>query len=111
MVEQDSDFGFRRQLPKVTIRFEGDLDMSRIDELDRAVRPASMLASVELIADLTAVTFMDSSVIRWLLLTQEMLRCRHGRLRVIAARDGPLVRLVALTGSENQIQVNLLPAS
>ena len=111
MVEHDSDFGFRHQLPRVTVRLDGELDMSRIGELDRAVTPASSLYGVELIVDVTGVTLMDSTVVSWLLRTQEKVRHRKGRLRVVAAPDGGLLRILALTDLQVQIKVDLLPVS
>lgn len=111
MVEHDSDFGFRHALPRVMVRLDGDLDLSRIDELDRALGPASSLYGVELTVDVTGVTFMDSTVISWLLCIQEKLGHRKGRLRVVATPDGGSKGILALTGLQDQINVDLLRAS
>ena len=109
MVEHDSDFGLRHPTPRLTVRFEGELDLSRLNELDLALGPASNLNGVELIVDLTEVTFIDTTVIRWVLSTQEKLRDRHGCLRVVATPAGGLVRILDLTGLHDQIKVDLLP--
>ena len=108
MVEQDIDFGFQHSLPRLTVRFEGELDISRLGELDRALTPASRLFGVELNVDLTAVTFMDSSVIGWLTRTQVEVRRCNGRLRLLAGRDSGLLRLLALTGLDGQFQVDVI---
>jgi anti-anti-sigma regulatory factor len=89
MVEQDSDFGFQHR-PTLTFRLEGQLDQSRIDELDRTLTPASGVPGMELIVDISRVTLMDSTVTDWLLRTQDKLGHRHGRLRFVPA-DGELV--------------------
>ena len=109
MVEHDMDFGLRHTVPRLTFRFEGELDLSRIDELDRTLSPASSLDGVEIIVDLTCVTFVDSTIIRWLLSTQENLRHRNGRLRVVATQVGGLVKILDLTGLQGQIKLDLLP--
>ena len=88
MVEQDSDFGFQHR-PTLTIRFEGQLDQSRIDELERTLTPASRVPGMELIVDISRVTLMDSSVTDWLLQAQDKLGHRHGSLRFVPA-DGEL---------------------
>ena len=111
MVEHDSDFGSRHPLPRVMVSFDGDLDLSRIDELDRALGPASSLYGVELTVDVTGVTFIDATVLGWLLCIQEKLGHRKGRLRVVATPDGGLIRILALTGLQDQIKVDLLRAS
>ena len=111
MVEHDSDFGFSHPTPRLTFRFEGGLDFSRIDELDRTLSPPSSLDGVEIIVDLTCVTFVDSTVIRWLLSTQENVRRRNGRLRLVTSPSGGLVKVLALTGLQGQIKVDLMPAS
>ena len=108
MVEQNDDLGVQQPLPKLTVRFEGELDLSRIDELDGALTPASKLSGVELNVDLTAVTFMDSTVIGWLNRAQAEVRRCNGRMRVVAARDSTLVKLLSLTGLHDEFEVDLL---
>ena len=111
MVEHDSDFGFRHQLRRVTIRLDGELDLSRIDELDRALTPASSLSGAELIVDVTGVTFIDTAVITWLLCTRDKLAHRNGRIRVVAAPESAMEKVLALTGLHDEITVDLSNAS
>lgn len=111
MAEHDSEPGIRHSLPRLTVRFEGELDLSRIDELDGALTPAATLDGLDLTVDLTAVTFVDSTAVMWLLRTQQDLSNRNGRLRVIATLDAGIVRLIALTGFQDLIKVDLFPAS
>ena len=108
MAEQNDDFGDQPPLPTLTVRFEGELDLSRLDELDEALTPASKLFGVELNVDLTGVTFMDSTVIGWLTRAQAELRRCNGRMRVVAARDSTLVKLLSLTGLHDQFEIDVL---
>jgi anti-anti-sigma factor len=103
MVEQDSDFG--HQHPRLTIRFEGELDLSRIDEIDRTLTPVSSIYGMELIVDLSGVTVLDSTVIDSLLCIREKLRQRRGSLRIVPA-DREL-SLPAHSGSEGRIDFDL----
>lgn len=104
MVEQDSDFG--HQHPRLTIRFEGELDLSRIDELDRTLTPVSSIYGMELIVDISGVTVLDSTVIDSLLCIREKLRQRRGSLRIVPA-DRELSLLSAHTGLEGRIEFDL----
>lgn len=103
MVEQDSDFG--HQHPRLTIRFEGELDLSRIDEFDRALTPVSSIDGMELIVDISGVTVLDSTVIDSLLCIREKLRQRRGSLRIVPA-DREL-SLRAHAGLEGRIEFDL----
>lgn len=103
MVEQDSDFG--HQHPRLTIRFDGELDLSRIDEVDRALTPVSTIYGMELIVDISGVTVLDSTVIDSLLCIRENLRQRRGSLRIVPA-DREL-SLRAHTGLEGRIEFDL----
>jgi anti-sigma B factor antagonist len=107
MVEHDSDFGFRQPQRRLTIRFDGELDLARVEELNRAAASALAMHAVELIIDLTRVTFMDSTVIGWLIRTKDQLERRRSRLRVVTALDGQLVRLLTLTGLQEKINVDV----
>ena len=103
-VEQESDLGLRR---RVTLSFEGELDIARMDELNKATDLALAAQAAELIVDLMRVTFMDSTVIGWLMRTKEEVESRQGRMRVVAVPEGGLVRLLALTGLEDQFNVDV----
>ena len=104
-VEQESDLGSRHR--RVTLSFEGELDIARMDELNKATDLALAAQAAELIVDLMRVTFMDSTVIGWLMRTKEEVERRQGRMRVVAVPEGGLVRLLALTGLEEQFNVDV----
>ncbi len=78
----------------VTVR--GDVDITTVDELDRAVREELVLAPVLL--DLRGVTFMDSSGLRIL---DALVRDGHGRpgaLRIDPELSDSVLQLLNLTG-------------
>ena len=105
VVERDSGFEVGPSLASLSFRIEGHLDISRIEELDRAVAPALSADGVRFFLDITDVTFMDSIALGWLLRTQEQLQRRNGCLRIVAAGNSGLPRLLALTGLEDQIEI------
>ena len=83
----------------------GELDMARTPDLDRVA--ADVLASdkVDAVVDLSKVSFMDSSALRWLLNFQDRLVRASGSLRVAAPPGGTLERLLLLSGLEGRFRV------
>lgn len=84
-------------------KLTGDVDLARLGELDAigAAAAEAMLA----IVDMTETTFVDSTVINWLLRTKNILQEKNGGLRVVAPPEGLVARLVALTRLEGVIEV------
>ena len=83
-------------------KLTGEVDMARQAELDLI---AAAAAQAELaIVDMTEITFVDSTVINWLLGTKKVLAEKKARLRVVAP-EGLVTRLVALTELEDVIEV------
>lgn len=76
---------------------EGEIDMTRAEELATMVDLRCKGQCPDTIIDLTNVSFMDSSGLGWLTRTQEHLRSEHGQLRIVLG-DGPINRLFDLTG-------------
>lgn len=76
---------------------EGEIDMTRAEELATMVDLRCNGQCPDTIIDLTNVSFMDSSGLGWLTRTQEHLRSEHGQLRIVLG-DGPINRLFDLTG-------------
>lgn len=87
---------------QVMIALKGELDLARRDELERigAIACDGDLA----IVDMTEVTFLDSTVLSWLVRTKQALEQKSGRLRVIAP-NGVVTRLVSIAGLEGVIEV------
>ena len=56
----------------------------------------------KVVADLTGVTFADSSTLGWLVGVDARLRVTNGRL-VVVAPDGPVLDLLRLTGMDRRL--------
>jgi anti-anti-sigma factor len=84
--------------PWLLFTVTGELDLSRIDELDEMVGTAFDAARVNAIFDLSGVSFMDSSALRWFLKVQDRTDLSAGQLRLIAPANGHFQRLLSLTG-------------
>ena len=88
-------------LPSV-FKLTGEVDIARQAELD-AIAAAATEARLAIV-DLTEVTFVDSTVIDWLLRTKRVIEEKKGRLRVVAP-EGLVTRLIAITELEDVIEV------
>jgi anti-sigma B factor antagonist len=91
--------------PWIVLILSGELDISRTEEMDEMAASAMSHQGINVFVDLSAVTFMDSSALRWLLRLQDHIEEAYGRLRVIAPSRGSLVRLLSLTGLEDRFAV------
>lgn len=91
--------------PWVVLALSGDIDMSRSDELDAMTASTFGAGKVNAIFDLSAVSFMDSSALRWLLKLQDLADETGGCLRLVAPEEGSLVRLLSLTGLADRFAV------
>jgi anti-anti-sigma factor len=90
-----------RTPPKV-FKLTGELDLARQAELDAI---AAAAAEAELaIVDMTEITFLDSTVLKWLLRTKKVVEENQGRLRVVAP-NGVVTRLLAIANLEGVIEV------
>ena len=87
---------------QVLIALKGELDVARRDELEQM---AVIACDGDLaIVDMTEVTFLDSTVLNWLVRTKQALERKSGQLRVIAP-NGIVTRLVSIAGLEGVIEV------
>ena len=91
--------------PWAVFALTGELDMSRTPELDEIVASALHGEPANAIVDLSAVTFMDSSVISWLLRFKDRTDQVGGGLRLVAPEGGILVRLLSLTGLNDRFAI------
>jgi anti-anti-sigma factor len=91
--------------PWIVLTLNGELDMARTDELDEMAASALDGDLVNAIFDLSGVTFMDSSALRWLLRVQDRVEQSGGRLRLVAPEGGSLVRLLSLSGLADRFTV------
>jgi anti-sigma B factor antagonist len=91
--------------PWVLLTLTGELDMSRTEELDEMVAAAMEGDRIDVIVDLSEVTFMDSSVLRWLLKVQDLTDRVSGRLRLVALDGGSPIRILSLSGLDGRFAV------
>ena len=93
----------RRQGHTSTIELVGELDVAARPTLGAATDTALNGGSVEtVVADLTGVTFADSSTLGWLVGVDARMRVSNGRL-VVVAPDGPVLDLLRLTGMDRRL--------
>jgi anti-anti-sigma factor len=92
-------------LPEGTrARFSGEIDMSAIDELWGRLRPVVERSPAIVVADLTGVTFLDSSGLRLMLKLQAQLAEQDCRLVVVPGGDR-VARVFQLTGAEQELDI------
>lgn len=90
------------QTPPKVFKLTGEVDLARQAELDAI---AAAAAEAELaIVDMTEITFLDSTVINWLLRTKKSIEEKKGRLRVVAPQ-GLVTRLIAIAELQGVIEV------
>jgi len=79
------------------ILLEGELDLAAKPALDSAIDDALQLSPVELIVDLTGVTFADSTTMTWLMHSNTRTMAAGARL-VVATGPGPVLDVLRMTG-------------
>jgi anti-sigma B factor antagonist len=93
----------RRQGHTSTIELVGELDVAARPTLGAAADTALNAGSVEtVVADLTGVTFADSSTLGWLVGLDARVRVTNGRL-VVVAPEGPVLDLLRMTGLDRRL--------
>ena len=88
--------------PVRVFKLTGEVDLARQAELD-AIAEAAVEAGLAIV-DMSEITFVDSTVINWLLRTKKVVEEKNGRLRVVAPK-GLVTRLIAITELEGVIEV------
>jgi anti-sigma B factor antagonist len=97
LTEQPFGCSVRRQGHTSTIELVGELDVAARPTLGAAADTALNAGSVEtVVADLTGVTFADSSTLGWLVGLDARVRVTNGRL-VVVAPEGPVLDLLRMT--------------
>ena len=89
----------------IVFALSGELDMSRISELDALFAPALCGEPVKALVDFSDVTFMDSSALGWLLKVQDEVDKADGKLHLVAPAEGSLMRLLSLSGLTDRFAV------
>src|SRR5918911_2945473 len=75
----------------------GEMDMSVVDALERAVAQFDLRTADKLEVDLTGVTFADSSAVAWLIETERAAREAGAQMELVVA-NGAVQYLLSLTG-------------
>lgn len=86
-----------RDADTIVVRIAGDVDLSTVAELDRAVHAAVEAGPAGVVIDLAAVTFIDSAGINTLLKSRRLADERDRRFRVANA-TGVVRDVLDLTG-------------
>jgi anti-anti-sigma factor len=82
----------------------GELDISNVDELRTEILRAAHDSDV-VVADLSAVAYIDSSTINVLLIVTDDMRSRRGDLRVVAPTGGRARRILDISGVNSALSV------
>ena len=91
----------KQPLP-IVFKLTGEVDIARQAELDAIAAEAAQAGLA--IVDMTEVTFVDSTVINWLLRAKEAVEAKQGRLRVVAPK-GLVTRSIHIAEIEDAIEV------
>ena len=103
LAEQPFGCSVRRHGHTSTIELVGELDLAARPTLAAAAETALDSGGVEtVVADLTGVTFADSSTLGWLVGIDARLKLTDGRL-VVVAPEGPVLDLLCLTGLDRRL--------
>ena len=79
-------------------KLTGEVDLARQAELDEIEAAAAQVEFATV--DLTEVTFLDSTALKWLLSIKRALDGKNGRLRLLAC-SGTVTRVLSLAGLED----------
>lgn len=84
----------------VSLSVIGEIDLATVDQLEEAVTEVVNNGNSHLVVDLTELSFMDSTGLKAMLVTDQRLN-EGGRSFAIAVRPGPIARLVDLSGVQS----------
>jgi anti-anti-sigma factor len=76
----------------------GEIDLSNVDALGRALREGVPNTAVGLVLDLTRVTYLDSTGVRLIFELARELADRQQDVRVVVPHASPLRRVLRLAG-------------
>jgi anti-anti-sigma factor len=98
MLESVEDIGITRQGTIVTVSLTGEWDMANVDGLDAALRDALVGEASSCLLDLSAVTFMDSSVVNTLIRWSKEAQVseREALAIVVGGQNTPATRILTI---------------
>ena len=85
----------KRARDEATVTVAGELDVSNAEALDRAIRDAEESDARRIVIDMRELAFIDSTGLSVLLSARRRLDDR--RLRFVASKHDPVIRVIALT--------------
>ncbi len=91
--------------PVHVIALRGDLDVGTAPDLAAAIDMARIHGLRRILVDLTELEFCDSTGLRALIGAAQELRNERGRLTVACPEEGPVARLLDLTGMRETLGV------
>jgi anti-sigma B factor antagonist len=87
------------------VTVQGELDLSTAEDLRSALGRASGEGAPRLAVDLTAVTFLDSTILGVLVETLKQARERGGEMRLIGVH-GSLAKVISITGLDSAFDID-----
>lgn len=88
----------------VLLAVSGEIDLATVDQLDKEVKASLDGDSGNLAVDLTSADFMDSTGLRCLVMADRSFR-DSGRKFALVITNGPISRLIELSGVESTMTV------
>lgn len=88
----------------VSLSVSGEIDLATVDQLEQDLKDLQESGSGNLAVDLTGADFMDSSGLRCLVMADRAFR-DAGRRFALVVSNGPISRLIELSGVESAIEV------
>ncbi len=88
----------------VSLSIAGEIDLATVDQLERELKDCQESGSGNLVVDLSGADFMDSSGLRCLVMADRSYR-DAGRRFALVVENGPISRLIELSGVEATIEV------
>ena len=93
----------------VTLALAGELDVASAAEAEKRLVALALAPGDQLVLDLRAVTFIDSTGIRLILQAREQAR-RHRAGFVVVRGPGEVMRVLELVGLDEQLDIVTRPA-
>ena len=95
----------RKEPDWAVIELAGEIDLARVDELALLLE-RNWLPSQNLLIDLSPVTFMDSTAIRWLFNIHQQMGRLDREMRLIVAQSSQIERLLEIVGAEGTFSIS-----
>lgn len=87
-----------------SLSISGEIDLATVDQLEKDLKECRESESGNLVVDLTGADFMDSSGLRCLVMANRSY-LDAGRRFALVVDNGPISRLIELSGVEATIEV------